>query len=447
MSCKKCKLSSKSIWLALIIVIMIGAIVFVINNKNIISKLSCCAGKIPKLTEQPTDTRVANDVLPIHYWKIHSGIDTYFVPTEQFPIVDVLVTFNAGSARDQSLSGLSNMVMHLLKDQASINAGLDQDRMYFHLRSLSTKDTLNASLDLLCKTLNTFAPKDEDIQKVKQQILADLTKDNKDLQQIASNALYQIIYNTHPYTNVPKGTIEDIEKITKEDIMGFYKKYIVNKNVSITIVGSIHRDKAKEISELIAKKLNVGNHADPLPEVLQATAILEKTIAFPTEQAFSLVGKISLAANDPSYFPFVIATYTLKNRLSKELPDNNIDYTFHCWQKAGPFFIELTSNLGQSKQPIKELQKIMEDFVANGITEDELTAAKEYLIGNFPVQLDSNIEILHAVAKIGFYKMPYNYFDNYTHAIDKVTSDEVMNVIKNQLQFDQMVAVTVGEKS
>jgi len=61
------------------------------------------------------------------------------------------------------------------------------------------------------------------------------------------------------------------------------------------------------------------------------------------------------------------------------------------------------------------------DFIAKGPTEKELLAAKQNIIGGFPMRIDSNRKILDYLSVIGFYDLPLTYLDDFTRNIDSVT--------------------------
>ena len=80
----------------------------------------------------------------------------------------------------------------------------------------------------------------------------------------------------------------------------------------------------------------------------------------------------------------------------------------------------------------------------NGVTEAELKAAKQNLIGGFPMRLDSNGKILDYLALIGFYKLPLDYLDSFNDHVNKVTAAQIKEAFNRRIQTDKMVTVIVG---
>lgn len=63
---------------------------------------------------------------------------------------------------------------------------------------------------------------------------------------------------------------------------------------------------------------------------------------------------------------------------------------------------------------------VLAGFLAEGPSAAELKAAKQNMVGGFPLRLDSNRKILDNVAVIGFYGLPLDYLDRYAENVEKV---------------------------
>ena len=59
------------------------------------------------------------------------------------------------------------------------------------------------------------------------------------------------------------------------------------------------------------------------------------------------------------------------------------------------------------------MRATLQDFLANGPSEDELAKAKQNIVGGFPLRIDSNRKILDYLATIGFYHLPLTYIDDF----------------------------------
>ncbi len=90
--------------------------------------------------------------------------------------------------------------------------------------------------------------------------------------------------------------------------------------------------------------------------------------------------------------------------------------------------------------------KSLIDFIKNGPTSSELKRAKDFMIGGFPLKLDSNKSILEYVSMMAFYKYPLDYLDTFTKKIDKITAEEIKSAFQRRVDMSKFSTVIVGSE-
>ena len=88
-----------------------------------------------------------------------------------------------------------------------------------------------------------------------------------------------------------------------------------------------------------------------------------------------------------------------------------------------------------------ELQK----FVDGGVTELELSDAKAYLIGSYPLGFDSNAKIASQMMSVRQENLGVDYFDRRNALIEAVTIEDVNAVAAKYLVPERFNFVVVGE--
>ena len=83
-------------------------------------------------------------------------------------------------------------------------------------------------------------------------------------------------------------------------------------------------------------------------------------------------------------------------------------------------------------------------FVAEGPTEAELKAAKDFMIGGFALRIDSNRKLLDNLASLAWHGLPLDYLDTWTRQIEKVTVADIKAAFARKLQPQRMASVIVG---
>ena len=113
-------------------------------------------------------------------------------------------------------------------------------------------------------------------------------------------------------------------------------------------------------------------------------------------------------------------------------------------QQPGAFQIGLQTKKEQADVALDLARITLRTFIAKGPTEKELKAAKQNIIGGFPLRIDSNKKILDYLSAIGFYGLPLTYMDDFVGNIDKVTTAQIRDAFRRHINPDAMATVIVG---
>ena len=98
----------------------------------------------------------------------------------------------------------------------------------------------------------------------------------------------------------------------------------------------------------------------------------------------------------------------------------------------------------QKDEAISTVKTVLEKFLSDGPSEEQLSSAKNNLIGGFPLRLDSNRELIGYASMIGFYDLPLDYLDQFPKKIANVTMREVIDAFRRRIKLQNLVTVTVG---
>jgi zinc protease len=191
-----------------------------------------------------------------------------------------------------------------------------------------------------------------------------------------------------------------------------------------------------------------------VPEVAALTAPVVKEIPFASAQAHVLMGQPGYKRSDPDYFPLLVGNYilggsALVSRLPLEVREKrglsySVSSNFSPGLHAGAFTIGLQTRPDQAKEALQVSKDVLARYVAEGPTEAEMKAAKDFLIGGFPLLIDSNRKLLENVANIAWNNLPLDYLDTWTAHVQAVTIADVKAAFARKLHPDRMVTVIVG---
>lgn len=406
----------------------------------------------------------------IQHWKTANGTPVYFVAATQIPMVNIALAFDAGSNRDGDLPGLAALTAKMLDEgTAKLDANsianqfdslgviyqtsTNQDLTTFTLRSLSKTDILTPAVNLFTQIVSEANFPDAAFLRDQRITLQKIAEKQQQIQDVADQVFYKTIYNNNPYGHPVLGVTDSVKKITSKDLQNFYGKYYVANNAMLAIVGDLTEQQAKILANTITEALPKGEKAPEL-KISPDNSVKTIDMPFPTTQTYIRIGMVGIKYNNPEYFPLIVANYTLGGGMTSRLFNivrehyglsYGIASGFIPLNYKGPFVIELQTKNAQTQQAITVTKDVLDKFVKEGPTEQELQAAKDFLVGSFPLKIASNADILKYLVTIGFYHLPLDYLDTYTKKINAVTLDQVNTSIKNTIKLEHMATVIVGD--
>jgi zinc protease len=407
----------------------------------------------------------------IEHWVAPSGARVFFVENQDLPMLDVQIDFDAGSVRDPGdkpgvaslASGLLDLgvqgmdetqIANRLADLGAIlSSGADIDRASLHLRTLSADDNRLPALELMRSVLVSPQFPVDVFEREKARTIAALKEASIRPENIAARTFWTLMYPAHPYgRNI---TPESVAAIGRDDLAEFHRQHYTAEGASVTVVGDVSREQAEILAQDLTADLPSGGAGElDVPRVLPLAAPVERRITHPAAQAHVLIGLPALKRGAPDFFALAVGNYTLGSggfvsRLMKEVREKrglaySVSSHFMPLSQPGPFQISLQTKKAQADEALRVVREVLQRFITSGPTEVELRAAKQNLIGSFPLRLDSNGKILDNVALIGFYGLPLDYLDRYAENVEKVTAADIKAAFARHISPERMVTVVVG---
>jgi zinc protease len=417
--------------------------------------------------------RSAWALLPIQHWTLDNGARVYFVENRALPMIDVSVDFPAGHARDsRATSGTANLAIGLMRmgagglSESELSARLadvgaqmstrfDPDRSGYQLRTLSSPAEREQAVGVLARVLLEPAFPEPVLSREKERLVAGLREADTKPETTAERAFAAALFRDHPYGLRAAGELDSLPRVTRDDLIAFYRRWMRSDWAVVAIMGDLSRADA----DALARRLTAGlpRAEGPLPALAPVTplpAAAERRIPHPASQSHILVGQPGLRRNDPDYFPLFVGNYVLGGggfasrlvdevRQKRGLAYSSYSY-FAPYAELGPFQMGLQTKKEQADEALAVVRETLARYVQEGPTEKELEAARSNLVGGFPLRIDSNRKIHDYLGTIGFYHLPLDYLDQFVPAIEAVTVEQVRDAFRRRLDPGRMVTVVVG---
>ncbi len=437
---------------------------------------------LSKLTSLDDDKPLTVTIPTIQQFKTKVGVPVRFVQTTALPIVDIDLRFNAGSARDGSISntgfGIANMTATMLTQGSkrldeneftravetlgiNLNSSAYKDMFIVSLRSLSDDKHLLPAVDLMTQMLSEPAFDDSILARNKARLLVGLQQQKQDPNSLASIAFSEALYGEHPYAHPSAGTLESVPTIEKQQLIDFKNRYLVAANASVAITGNLTLEQAKKLAEDITSKLPKGQPATELPEPKPLSQAKHIHIPFPSTQTTVLMGQLGdKRATDPQsqqkQTNFAVGNEVLAGgdfnaRLMTEIRQN-LGYTYgisgsmNPMLARGPYQIGFSTRNDKARAAIDASLAVINDTLEKGITSTEMRLTTDNLKNSFPMGFASNAGINGLLGMMNFYQLPNSYLTDYVKRVDQVKLSEVNQTMQDTLKPDDFLIVTVGQE-
>jgi zinc protease len=335
---------------------------------------------------------------------------------------------------------------------AALNASSGRDYTTVSLRVL--KKDLDKGLDLLMEALTQPTFPDEEIRREVEKTLAAIQSEEDQPDEVVEKAFQRDLFLTSPYAHPVQGTKESLSRLTREALVTFYRAYYHPNNSMLTVVGDITADELK--AKLLPRFANWP--MAEIPEVSFVTTFAKEPkvtkIDREISQANIILGHAGVSRNNPDYYALTVMNYILggggfSSRLLEEIRDKrglaySVTSFFDPGKYPGSFQIVLQTKNTSAREAISLSLKEMNRIQKEGVSEKELEAAKKYLIGSFPMRLDTQGKLVTFLTQVEYFGLGLDYPEKYPSLIRSVTREEVLRVARTYLHPDNYILVVVA---
>ncbi len=245
---------------------------------------------------------------------------------------------------------------------------------------------------------------EETLAKVKTKTLGDLEAKKDDFDYIANKNLKKILFEGTPLAHPAIGTKKSIEAITLDDIKTFLSTHLVLSRAIVAIGGDIDKNASTEVASLL-KVLPEGEKGS-LGYYTASDKEKEIVTKKETKQAYIYFGSpYNLKYNDEETYKARVATFILGtggfgSRLMETIRvKHGLAYSAYArvhFNKSSSYLSGyMQTKLESQKEAIKLTKATIHDFVAKGVTQEELEQTKRFLLGSEPLRNETMNQRLH----------------------------------------------------
>lgn len=326
---------------------------------------------------------------------------------------------------------------------------------YIRFKLLCLNEDLNQALEIFQDMIenSTLDNYKKEARKIKGELEADLDSPKV----LAQDEYYRTIYKNHNYGICRRETIEDIEKITKEELEKTFNmlKSAAAKNIFVA------SDKSKdEISYLLEKHFSSLGIKDVEYDNIMCEELKEDRLSTVVKddanQAQIYMGWIAPSVNSEEY-PVVLLLNTilgasgLSSRLFLELREKQgLAYTvrsvYETYRLGSSFFVYIATEPKNIKTSVEGFKKEMNKIMTELISEEELENAKNNAIGKRQFYFETNMSEAVIRGLYQYWGFDCDFEEKLTERIKNVTKEDIINTAQKYFSKHNALCVLAPEK-
>lgn len=408
---------------------------------------------------------------PFERFTLENGLNVIFVPQTEVPKLRLQLNVGGSNAAvPADKQGVADLMADLLTKGTqtrtaaeiaetieaaggSVGSSAALEWTSVSVDALAADATL--AFDLLSDMARNSTFPEKEFQVDKTQTLTFLEQDQVNPASMANRQFGRLAYGSHPYGFITNP--ETVKGLTRDDLVEFHQTYFKPNNALLVIVGDITAEEAKTETERVFGDWEQAEVPDFLnyPEAELGDTSTIYLVDRPTsEQATIQVGNRGIDARNPDRYALEVVNAVLGGGSSSRLYTNlreDKGYTYGVYSRFGrPNDVSTFRVVGDVSQDhaadaVQEILKELKRIRTEPISEQELTDAKNQLIGSFALALEQPSDFADALATRYLTGVPIEELKDYLQNIEGVTADEAHAAAANYIDSEQPIIVVVGD--
>jgi zinc protease len=337
----------------------------------------------------------------------------------------------------------------------SLESGADWDSAFLKITVLSNK--LDEATRLLGEAISSPVFPEREIERLKAERLAEILQLETEPRGLADEKFSEFLYDDESrYSRPDEGSTESVSSLTRDDVERFYRSNYTSGATTVIVAGDISSENAKKlITEAFGKWPSGSSRHQPLSGKARrnrkSTHIVNKPDA---PQSELRVGHVGLPRKHPDFFPTLVMNAVLGGLFGSRINLNLREahgYTygassFYDWRRGpGPFVVSTAVESEVTAPALREILMEIDRIRDEKISAEELSLARDYLEGVFPIRYETTAAIASALATLAIYDLSPDYYDSYRLNIHNVSEDAVLEAARTHLHPELLQTVIVGD--
>jgi zinc protease len=402
--------------------------------------------------------------------RLPDGMDMIVVAQHKQPVVTVTLALQAGSLYEPAdKTGLASVVAELLTkgtasrtaDQlaaqvegagGSINASADDDFLRITISSLA--ENLPLAMNVLADVVTHSTLPASELELARTRFLSSLRLELSQPAAIAQRVFSHEVYGDNPYGR--NETPASLRAITRDDVLAFYRARVRPAGALLVVAGDVDPAATRRLARQAFASWRGAAEPTPSAPPIPARAASEMVVVNKpgAVQSNILAGFPFITPRDPAVYPLTVMNKILgggtDSRLFLILREQH-GWTYGAYSRftrpkeTGMFEANAEVRTPVTDSAVAEMLHQLQRIRTELPPDSEIAAAKDYLVGSFPLSIQTPQQIAGAVASARLLGLPDDYVPKFRDRLAAVTDSQLAAADRRFLTTDKMVVVVVGD--
>jgi zinc protease len=406
--------------------------------------------------------------------RLENGLRVIVVERPRLPLLAAEVVVRSGADVDPpNLAGAASFAANLLTKGTesmsapqiassieslggSIDSGAGWDMSGASVIVMS--DKADPALQVLADVVRHPAFKQEEIDRLKNQLLDSLRVAMQQPSSLARFVTARAVFGAGAYGHAVNGTPESLQTISRDDLARLYQKYYQPRNAALVFAGALNLEKAKALAEKYFGDWRNGETSPDKSVASGSSTWKPRAIVVDLSdagQAAVIAARPTIDRTSPDYYRALVTNAALgdgfASRLNREIRiKRGLSYgagsAIDPRREPGPFYASAQTKNESAAEVASLIQTELQRLVKEPVKGEELKSRQAVLTGQYARELETNQGFVSQIAKLATYDLPLDALDKYIPSVDAVTAEDAAEFAKKYLA-QPMSMVIIGQAS
>ncbi len=343
------------------------------------------------------------------------------------------------------------------------------ERLGAEVHATATWETLSVSLEvprshfepalaLLAEMLVQPAFPAADVERLRDERLNDLMQALADPGRRAERVFPETIYDAAtPYSRPLGGVRETVEKLDRDAVAARHAQLLDASRATLVVCGDLagidlERIAQQSLGEIPPNAGGVGGgSAEARPSAAPKVVLVDRP---GSPQSELRIGHVGVPRKTPDFHVLAVLNAilggTFNSRLNRVIREElgytyGIHSSFDMRRNAGPFAIRTAVESAVTVPALLEVMRIVRQFLNAEVENDELMAARDYLVGVFPLRFESAGQVASALGGLIVFGLPDDELDRYRPQVAAVSGHDILSAATRHIRPAELSIVIIGD--